>query len=80
MALIQSVIFLKSYGERAARHWLQQEGFHSNKIDVTPHTLRFRQHDPHTLEAHHYHFATKPFSHGYFVIAYSPHDGRPGDK
>ena len=72
MSIIQSVVFKREYGVSQARSWLSSHGFGSNKVDITPESLRFRQYDPKPLEASGYRFITKKFAHGSFIIAYSP--------
>jgi len=72
MSIIQSIVFKREYGVLRARDWLRANGFGSNKIDITPESLRFRQYDPKPLEASGYRFRTKKFAHGSFIIAYPP--------
>ena len=72
MSIIQSIIFHKEFGLHNARHWLDVHGYKKTKVDETTHTFRFRQVDPVHLEMMLFHFRTKPFKHGYFVIAYPP--------
>ncbi len=72
MVLVQSVVFNRPIEISTARKWLKIHGFrHDYKVDVTPNTLRFRQHDPAELERKHYRFRTKQFPLGYFVLAYT---------
>jgi hypothetical protein len=72
MSIIQSIVFKREYGVLRAREWLRQNGFGSNKVDITPGSLRFRQYDPKNLEDQGYRFRTKKFAHGSFIIAYPP--------
>jgi hypothetical protein len=72
MSIIQSVIFKREFGLAKAREWLSKNGFGSNKVDITPTQLRFRQYDPKNLEMAGYKFITKRFKHGNFIIAYPP--------
>lgn len=45
--MIQSIVFPKSdYTLREATNWLQSHGHKFHKVDETPNTYRFRQHEP----------------------------------
>jgi hypothetical protein len=72
MSIIQSIVFKREYGLMKARDWVQKHGYGSNKVDITPNQIRFRQYDPKSLEMSGYKFITKPFKHGNFIIAYPP--------
>lgn len=44
---IQSIVFPKSkFSLPQALEWLGRNGFTHRKVDITPNTLRFRQHSP----------------------------------
>ena len=72
MSVIQSVIFNRPVSLDEAKIFLKTHKFKYGKVDVTPHTIRFRQRDPKPLEAAGYYFRTVPFKYGHFVIAYPP--------
>lgn len=47
--VVQSVLFRRSdWSAAEARQWLRDHGYRSTKVDVKPHTLRFRQRSPKT--------------------------------
>jgi hypothetical protein len=70
--IVQSVILKKSHFTREqAKKWVHKHGFKPSSPDVTPHYYRFRQHDPHRLEAMGYHARNTPLGkEGYLVIFY----------
>ena len=45
--LTQSIVFPKSkFSQREAIKWLLDHKYHYIKVDITPNTYRFRQHEP----------------------------------
>ena len=45
--LVQSVVFPKDkFTQGEALRWLIDHGYKHEKIDITPNTYRFRQHNP----------------------------------
>lgn len=47
MSIVQSVILKRSHFTLAeAKMWAAKEGYKHNKVDITPHTFRFRQVSP----------------------------------
>lgn len=45
--LVQSVVFPKSkFSQSEALKWLYNHNYKYHKIDITPNTYRFRQHEP----------------------------------
>jgi len=69
-AILQSIVITNLSLSKAIA-WAKKHGYH-DVPDVEPHSIRFRQYDPHPLEREGYYFRTKPFAHGYFVFAIKP--------
>ena len=45
--LIQSIVFPKDkFSQSEAVKWLYKHNYNFGKVDITPHTYRFRQHEP----------------------------------
>jgi hypothetical protein len=60
---VQSVIFNREiWSESRARSWLKAHNYISEKIDITPHALRFRQKDPERYKK--FSFFTVPIAKG----------------
>jgi len=58
-SITQSVIFAKKdFTITEAKDWLRKHDLKRSKVDVTPNTLRFRQHDPKVCQKEHF-FAKK---------------------
>lgn len=65
--LVQSVVFPKSkFTQREALKWLYEHDYKYHKIDITPNTYRFRQHDP--IRDHYY---SKELPNGVILIIHS---------
>ena len=46
-SIVQSVVFpKKDFSQKTALLWLMNHGYNFSKVDVTPNTYRFRQHEP----------------------------------
>lgn len=69
VSVIQSVVFRKPISIGEAKQHLASMGLKYSKHDVTPNTIRFRQHDPKILEHAGYRFRNKEFKYGYLVLA-----------
>jgi hypothetical protein len=66
-AILQSIV-ITDMPVKEAVEWARRHHYH-DVPDITEHTIRFRQYDPHLLEREGYYFRTKAFKHGYFVFA-----------
>lgn len=65
--LVQSVVFPKSlFTQREAIKWLYDHHYKYQKIDITPNTYRFRQHNP--FREHYY---TKTLPNGVILVIHS---------
>jgi len=72
--VVQSVLLKRSqFTLPEAVKWLEKHGYTHHKVDATPEYYRFRQHDPHHLEALKYRARTIKLGNlGLLIIFYSP--------
>lgn len=65
--MLQSIVFRRAEMTlKEAYDFLRRHNYKHDKVDITPNTYRFRQHDP-VPDAR---YATKDFPGGFFVLSY----------
>lgn len=72
--IVQSVILHKSkFTREQAKTWIHKHGYKPSNPDTTHEYYRFRQHDPHRMEAMGYRARSVALgSDGYLIIFYPP--------
>jgi hypothetical protein len=71
MSIVQSVILKRSHFTlREAKEWVAKEGYKHSKVDITPHTFRFRQVSPELVKTGYRPRMVKLGDMGYVLIFY----------